>query len=203
VAQWADFTEEAQTNWLASSKEQMEYMRINAEYDFVKKRALVNFLTNSRKNVEDHMHGRAQNMLTSIERYEQANLKSLINEISKDSFAKIQQDLANPESKARIQDQFFQSALIGLRKGVMEYENDPLLPILQNEIQQRTASYKNLSAEEERQLLMLTDAQKKAIVEQDKSTKNAYLATAPKMSHAGVKAHQKFVQFTASIGSQH
>jgi len=70
VAQWADFTEEAQTNWLASSKEQMEYMRINAEYDFVKKRALVNFLTNSRKNVEDHMHGRAQNMLTSIERYE-------------------------------------------------------------------------------------------------------------------------------------
>jgi len=85
----------------------------------------------------------------------------------------------------------------------MEYENDPLLPILQNEIQQRTASYKNLSAEEERQLLMLTDAQKKAIVEQDKSTKNAYLATAPKMSHAGVKAHQKFVQFTASIGSQH
>lgn len=203
MAQWADFTEEAQTNWLASSKEQMEYMRINAEYDFVKKRALVNFLTNSRKNVEDHMHGRAQNMLTSIERYEQANLKSLINEISKDSFAKIQQDLANPESKARIQDQFFQSALIGLRKGVMEYENDPLLPILQNEIQQRTASYKNLSAEEERQLLMLTDAQKKAIVEQDKSTKNAYLATAPKMSHAGVKAHQKFVQFTASIGSQH
>jgi len=41
------------------SKEQMEYVRINNEYDFVKKRALVNFLTNSRVNVEQHMHNRA------------------------------------------------------------------------------------------------------------------------------------------------
>lgn len=75
--------------WLVPSKEQIEYVRINQEYDFVKKRALVNFLTNSRSNVEGHFHGRAQNMLTSIERYEQANLKSLISDISKQSFAKI------------------------------------------------------------------------------------------------------------------
>jgi hypothetical protein len=46
VSQWADHTEEAQEQWMVSSKEQMEYVRINNEYDFVKKRALVNFLTN-------------------------------------------------------------------------------------------------------------------------------------------------------------
>lgn len=178
-------------------------MRINSEYDFVKKRALVNFLTNSRKNVEDHFHGRAQNMLNAIERYEQANLKNMITTIGKDAFGKIQEQLADPASKARIQDQFFQSALIGLRKGVMEYENDPLLPILQNEISARTAAYKNLSADEERKLLMLNDAQKKAIVEQDKSAKKTYLTAAPSVSHAGVKAHPKFVQYTASVGSQH
>ncbi len=73
--------------WLTPSKEQIEYVRINSEYDFVKKRALVNFLTNSRANVEDHFHNRAQNMLNSIERYEQANLKGLISDISKQSFA--------------------------------------------------------------------------------------------------------------------
>ena len=73
--------------WLVPSKEQIEYVRINQEYDFVKKRALVNFLTNSRVNVENHFHGRAQNMLTAIERYEQANLKNLISDISKESFA--------------------------------------------------------------------------------------------------------------------
>ena len=46
VSQWADHTEEAQMKWLVPSKEQIEYVRINSEYDFVKKRALVNFLTN-------------------------------------------------------------------------------------------------------------------------------------------------------------
>lgn len=128
------------------SKEQIEYVRINQEYDFVKKRALVNFLTNSRVNVEDHFHNRAQSMLSSIERYEQANLKNLIGDISKQSFAKIEEKMADPSSRAAIQDQFFQSALAGLRKGIMEYENDPLLPILQEEIQSRTAAYQNLSA---------------------------------------------------------
>lgn len=48
----------------------MEYVNINNEYDFVKKNALSNFLTNQRLAVEEHMKIRAQTMLTSIERYE-------------------------------------------------------------------------------------------------------------------------------------
>lgn len=203
VTQWADHTEEAQHEWLAPSKEQIEYVRINNEYDFVKKRALVNFMTNSRLNVEDHFHGRAQNMLTAIERYEQANLKNLIGEISKQSFEKIESSLADPTSRAAIQDQFFQSALAGLRKGVMEYENDPLLPILQQEIEARTAAYANLSAAEETKLLMLNDAQKKAIVEQDKSAKQQYLAATPKITNAAIKVHDKFKAYEASIGASH
>lgn len=96
TCQWADKAEEIQMEWLTPSKEQIEYVRINKEYDFVKKRALVNFLTNSRTNVENHFHNRAQNLLTSIERYEQANLKSLIGGISRDSFAQIETKLADP-----------------------------------------------------------------------------------------------------------
>ena len=108
--------------------------------------------------------------------------------------------MADPSSRQEIQDQFFQSALTGLRKGVMEYENDPLLPILQEEVQARSAAYSNLTAEEEQQLLMLTDAQKKAILEQDKSAKNTYLTASPAISQAGVKAHPKFVAYSNSIG---
>ena len=55
---------------LTHSKEQMEYVRLNREYDFVKKRALVNFLSNSRTELENHFYGRTVNMLNSIERYE-------------------------------------------------------------------------------------------------------------------------------------
>ena len=111
--------------------------------------------------------------------------------------------MADPTKRAAIQDQFFQSALAGLRKGVMEYENDPLLPILQTEIQKRTASYQNLSAEEETKLLMLNEDQKKAILDQDKSTKIGYLAATPTLSNAGVKAHPKFQAYEASIGASH
>lgn len=49
----------------------MEYVRINAEYDYVKKRALVNYLTNEKLNLELHFHNRALNMLRSISNYEQ------------------------------------------------------------------------------------------------------------------------------------
>ena len=201
--QWCDHTEEAQMQHLVPSKEQIEYVRINNEYDFVKKRALVNFLTNQRANVEDHFHGRAANMLQSIERYEQANLKNLIGEISRESFQKIEAQLADPTARAAIQDDFFQSALAGLRKGVMEYENDPLLPILQQEIQQRTSRYQNLSAEEEQKLLMLKDNQKKAILDSDKSAKSAYLNASPKITNASVKAHPKFQAYEASMAASH
>lgn len=44
----------------------MEYVRINKEYDFVKKRALVNFLANSRQGLENHFHGRCADMLASV-----------------------------------------------------------------------------------------------------------------------------------------
>lgn len=92
-----------------------------------------------------------------------SNLKGLIGEISKQSYAKIEEKLADPAQKEAIQADFFASALAGLRKGVMEYENDPLLPILQSEIKTRTTAYQNLSAAEEQKLLMLNDSQKSAI----------------------------------------
>jgi len=85
----------------------------------------------------------------------------------------------------------------------MEYENDPLLPILQSEINARTAAYKNLSADEEQKLLMLNDAQKKAIVSQDKSIKDQYLSAVPKLTNAAVKSHDKFKAYEASIGASH
>jgi hypothetical protein len=44
--QWADVVEQKNRKHLIPTKEQMEYMRINQEYEFVKKRALVNYLGN-------------------------------------------------------------------------------------------------------------------------------------------------------------
>lgn len=80
----------------------MEYVRINKEYQFVKKRALVNFLENSRVSLEDHFHKRAHSMLTSIERYEQTNLKNLLNEIGQGAYAKVQEAIKDPKQRETI-----------------------------------------------------------------------------------------------------
>ena len=53
----------------------------------------------------------------------------------------------------------------------MAYKNDPLLPILQNEITSRVNAFKALSSEEEGKLLSLNADQKSTIAAQDKRDK--------------------------------
>lgn len=160
---------------LQHTKEQMEYMRINNEYEFVKKRSLVNFLTNQRVDLENHFHARAANMLTSIERYEQANLKNLLNGIGSGALKKLKDTLAHPEDSKAIKEAAFQSALQGIRDGSMHYKGDPLMPILSGEIESRVNAYKSLSAQEETDLLALNADQKKIIADGDKREKLAFL----------------------------
>ena len=108
----------------------MEYLSINDEYDYIKKNALQNYLTSQRHGVEEHMKARAQSMLTSIERFEQNNLKKLLGTITTGALDKVKSSMEDPETREEIDEQFFQSALQGIRAGVMRYENDPLLPIV-------------------------------------------------------------------------
>lgn len=184
---------------LVHTKEQIEYVRLNAEYDFVKKRALVNFLTNQRTDLENHFHQRAANMLTSIERYEQSNLKNLLNGIGKGALEKLNTVLKDESSAKAIKEAAFQSALTGIRDGSMTYKNDPLMPILTNEINARVTAYKKLSSEEEGQLLSLNSEQKRTISDQDKRDKQAFLAAVPNINNPGVKAHPKYTNFVDSI----
>ena len=55
---------------LRHTKEQMSYVGIQQEWNFIKKRALINFLTNEKLNVEAHFHARTLQMLRQIENYE-------------------------------------------------------------------------------------------------------------------------------------
>ena len=40
---------------MQKNKQQIEYVRLNAEYDFIKKRALTNFLINEKLNIDDQI----------------------------------------------------------------------------------------------------------------------------------------------------
>ena len=78
-----------QSDHLKHTKEQLEYNRIDKEYEFVKKRALTNFLTNSKLNAEAHFHTRTIAMLNQIQNYENSNLKSEMKNIVEGSMDKV------------------------------------------------------------------------------------------------------------------
>lgn len=181
----------------------MEYVRINAEYDFVKKRALINYLTNEKLNVEQHFHNRSLSMLKMIQNFENQNLRNHLREIAIGSFEKVQSAIKDPASKESIQKASFQAALGGIRSGLMKYENDPLLPLLQNEMQQRIAHFKGLSSEDESKLLSLNAEQRRSVADNDRKAKLDYLGTVPNINNPGIKAHEKFKSFVDMVNNVH
>lgn len=82
----------------------------------------------------------------------------------------------------------------------MTYKNDPLLPILQTEIANRTSAYANLSAEEEAKLLSLSDENKKVIASSDRRAKEEFLKSAPSINNPGVRMHEKYANYVKSVG---
>jgi len=82
---------------LRHTKEQLEYTRIDKEYEFVKKRAMINFLTNSKLDAEANFHKRTVVMLNFIQRFENDNLKAQMREIAEGSVNKVVNMVNDPE----------------------------------------------------------------------------------------------------------
>ena len=62
--------------------------------------------------------------------FESNNLKKLLGEIGNGAQDKMKESLNDPATRSEIDEGMFQSALLGIRRGEMIYENDPLLPIV-------------------------------------------------------------------------
>jgi hypothetical protein len=134
---WADSVELAQSQHLRHTKEQLEYRRIDKEYEFVKKRALVNFLTNSKLNAEASFHNRTLAMLNQIQNFEQSNLKAEMRNVVQGSIEKVFSYVEDPSHAAEIKRSSFESALAGIRSGQMTYQNDVILPMIESEMRER------------------------------------------------------------------
>lgn len=57
----------------------------------------------------------------------------------------------------------------------MKYEHDPLLPMLQGEMEKRIAHFKGLSAEEESKLLSLSADQRRVVADLDRKYTLLYI----------------------------
>ena len=124
----------AQNKHLRHTKEQLEYNRIDTEYESVKKRALINFLTNSKLDAEANFHNRTVALLNNIQNYEQNNLKAQMREIAVGSVDKVFAMVDAPEHAEGIKRSAFLSALDGIRTGQMTYSQDAILPAIEAEM---------------------------------------------------------------------
>ena len=193
--QWADNIEIVQNQHLRHTKEQLEYTRIDKEYESVKKRALINFLTNSKLDAEANFHKRTVVMLNYIQRFENDNLKAQMREIAEGSVNKVVAMTSDPEHEDRIKRASFESALDGIRTGTMTYQGDAILPEVEAEMAIRLEKFKGLSKEEEIAMLALTNDQRKLLSDNDRKIKNEFLLAPPAISHGSIKSHDKYKQY--------
>ena len=94
-------------------------------------------------------------MLKNIKRLEDSNINNKIREVTEESLRVVlkviiifYKKLEDPVTKEQIQRQSFESALQGLRTGKMTYSNDPILPLILQEVKTRTQDLKQLTPEQ-------------------------------------------------------
>lgn len=108
---------------------------------------------------------------------------------------------SDPAHGAEIKRASFEAALHGIRTGVMTYEGDRILPMIQEEIAERLTKFQGLSKEEESAMLALSADQKKIVVDNDRKLKNEFLGAAPAINHGTVKMTPKFKAYVAMAKS--
>jgi hypothetical protein len=161
----------------------------------------MNFLTNSKLNAEASFHQRTVSMLTQIQNFENANLKNEMKSVVQGSFDTVISYVENPENSDKLKRSSFESALSGIRSGVMTYEGDILLPMLESEVKDKLVKFNGMTKEEEGKLLSLSEEQKKIVGDNDRKLKNEFLAQAPHITHGTVKNSEKYRNYMQMVQS--
>ena len=150
-------------------------------------------------SAEANFYHRTVNMLKSIQHFEQANLRTNMQNIAHGALETVLAKVEDPATAGDIKRASFESALNGIREGRMTYQGDAILPLIQEEMAERLEKFKGLTVEEEQTLLALTDEQKAVIAQADRGIKNEFLQTPPQISHGSVKAHDKFKSYMKAV----
>ena len=166
-------------------KEQYDYLKLHREYLGMKANLLDNHLESSRVQLKKHTYERALAILRTTDMYENSNLSGYMNEELVTAVANMKAALTGKESQA-IKDGAFASALTGIKKGSMTYENDPLLPILLKEIEAMETKAKGMTDAQITKIMELNKEQKQMLMTNDASLENKFLHSAPPLKHPRV-----------------
>jgi len=144
-------------------KEQYDYLKLHREYLGMKSNLLDNHLESSRVQLKKHTYERALAILRTTDMYENNNLSTYMNEQLIEAVANMKATISGKEASS-IKQQAFESALIGIRKGSMTYEKDPLLPILLKEIDAMQEKSKAMTDDQITKIVQLDADQKKMLM---------------------------------------
>jgi hypothetical protein len=152
---------------------------VHLEYLGTKAKLLETHLANSRLLLKKHSYERA---ILKSARFEKYNLSNLLREVLDQAVEKLSNDLYGPDAKY-IRRQAFQSALTGIRKGKMTYENEPLLPRLLAYIEEFKTKSEALTKKEQAELIVVTKDQKLVISSIEKKIENSFVHSLPDIKH--------------------
>ena len=103
-------------------------------------------MAHEQMNLQKHVQDRTVSLLKSARQQEVGNQRALINRVVTRAIEEVDRKLES-DSQA-IADGMFESALIGISKKSMTYENDPILPLAQATIKEEVSKIMGLSPEE-------------------------------------------------------
>lgn len=184
---------------IRETRSQLEYWELHRDFINVKSESVTNFMANEYTNLQKHIHDRAQNLLIQAKTFEDLNKNRILSGIIEGANAEIDRQLAGSNS-TQIKRAIFESALEGLSKGYMDYNNDPILPLVKSYVQGEVARYTSLSQEEQSKLISLSEAQIQALRDSDKRARQEFLETEPKGLDSSLKAHEQVKKTLASWG---
>lgn len=148
--------EKAQKN-MQEALNQMEYLELHKDFQAIKAESVNRFVQNEQINLKKHIQSRATNLLTTAQAMEQRNRQDQVNMILEKALAEV--DKLQKNIPASVIDASFQSALDGIKSGVMDYKNDVVLPLILEKIKVEVGKIRNLSAAEQKKLVTLSEAQ--------------------------------------------
>eukprot|EP01016_Furgasonia_blochmanni_P020168 TRINITY_DN224_c0_g1_i14.p3 TRINITY_DN224_c0_g1~~TRINITY_DN224_c0_g1_i14.p3 ORF type:complete len:239 (-),score=112.71 TRINITY_DN224_c0_g1_i14:360-1076(-) len=183
------------------TKNQLEYWEIHRDFQDIKAESINLFLANEHLNLQRHIADRALSILKQAQTYEELNKSKYIQTILDDATQEIDKQLKGPNAK-EIQRRMLDSAINGLSKGFMDYQNDPILPIVQGVVKRHVEKLAKLSPQEQGKLLALTDYQLQQIRIADKKAKEDFLQTQPSGLESSVKNNEHVKKVLSTWGAQ-
>lgn len=80
----------------------------------------------------------------------------------------VNEAINDPTKGEELKRSSFLDALNGIKRGIMNYDRDAILPLLNDEIMERTKKFEDLTPADEQKLVQLTQDQKRLVAENDR-----------------------------------